>query len=137
MTNEQLTEQSMRVVANHCRFSNERDWSRIEALYADDVVLEEAEGHPFPGLWRGKAAVREAGGGVVSSLSLTNVSPRETMGTGGRVATLIDITMTDKDGKSFVHELVILWTVNDAGKITEIRPYYFDLVALRQRLGLD
>jgi ketosteroid isomerase-like protein len=128
---------SRAIIQNHYDFTNEGDWSKIEAQFADDVVLEEAEGHPCPGVWRGKEALREGGAGVVSSLGLTKVTVVELMGSASRVAALIEVTMTDPAGTSFTHEVIELWRLDEEAKITEIRPFYHDLVAVRRRLGLD
>jgi ketosteroid isomerase-like protein len=137
MNDAERTERNVEVVLRHYQYSNDGDWSRIEEQFADDVTLEEASGHPFPGVFRGKQALREGGAGVVESLGLTNVRPVSMMSNRDSVAALIEITVGGKNRDPFTHEVVELWTLNEAGKITAIRPFYHDLTALRAGLGLD
>lgn len=125
------------VVRRHYRFSNEGDWSKVEQQFAEDVVLYEAEGHPAAGAYRGIEAMREGGERVVGGLGLTKVEPITLMSGGNMVAALIEATCQGDGGEPFKHQIVELWTLDDDGKITEIKPFYWDLTILRERLGLD
>jgi ketosteroid isomerase-like protein len=117
--------------------ANSGDTEAMLDLWADDITLIEAEGHPFPGVFHGKAEVLSATPGVIRGINMIKTDPIEWIGNGNRVAVLIKITSRDKDGCPFSYDCLELWTVNETGKICEIRPFYHDLIELRQRLGLD
>lgn len=129
-----LAAQARRVVEAHYAFGNEGDMDRMEAQFDENVVLIEADGHPHPGRWQGKAALRDAAEGVVRALGLTDVTVIEMMNNESRVAALIRTTMTGPDGQPFTHDVVELWKVSPEGKITEIWPFYHDLLAVREQL---
>lgn len=131
------TARNAEVVRRHYRFSNEGDWSKVEQQFAEDVTLYEADGHPCPGEWRGIEALREGGAGVVESLGLSNVEPITLMSHENMVAALIEATVQRQGGEPFKHQIIELWTLNDDGLITEIRPFYYDLTVLRKGLGLS
>jgi ketosteroid isomerase-like protein len=53
-----VSEKDVEVVRGQFKATNERDFERVMALYADDVVLESAgEAVPNPGTYEGKEAV--------------------------------------------------------------------------------
>lgn len=136
---DEKTEQSRRVVKQLYGFANVDggDTVAMREIMADDTTLEEAPSHPCPGYWVGRDAVLEATPKVISGINMLKTEVVEWMGNGNRIAALIRITSTDKDGQPFSYDCLEMWKVNDDGKICECRPFYHDLVALRERLGLD
>jgi ketosteroid isomerase-like protein len=126
-----------KVVQAFYECGNAGDGATREQLLADDVTLLEADGHPFPGFWQGKEAVLKAAPDVISSINMIKTEAVEWMGNANRVGVLVKITSRDKNGEPFSYDLVTMNKVNDEGKICEIWPFYHDLVALRERLGLD
>jgi ketosteroid isomerase-like protein len=132
-----VTDQARRVVQTMYGYANSGDTEAMLDLWADNITLIEAEGHPFPGVFHGKAEVLRATPGVIHGINMIKTEPVEWIGNGNRVAVLIKITSRDKAGLPFSYDCLELWTVNDEGKICEIWPFYHDLIALRQRLGLD
>lgn len=103
-------------------------------LLSDDVTVTETPNHPCPGSWHGKAEVLEAIGRVQSTLGMTNIEVRAIAADGDLGLALIDLTFTGADGEPFVMAVAEAWWVKDK-KITEIRPFYYDLTELTGRIG--
>jgi ketosteroid isomerase-like protein len=117
-------------------YANAGDTESMLEIWADDITLTEATGHPFPGFWKGKEAVQKATPGVISGLNMTRTEVLEWMAGPHHVCAKIAIHAVDKDGQPFVIDCAELWGLDEDGKINEIRPYYHDMIDLRERLGL-
>ena len=111
------------------------DFEGMVGLWADDVRLIEPASHPFPGTWEGKSDVQAALGGVVASLNMVGSEVVTMMAGDESVATHIKMTSTDPDGNPFEVECLEIIAIDENGKIAEIRPFYWDLIELRKRLG--
>lgn len=118
-------------------YANSGDTEAMLAIWDDDIVLVEAPPHPFPGEWKGKEAVQKATPGVIEGLNMVETEVVEWMAGENRVGCVIKIHCKDKDGEDFDIDCCELWGLNDEFRITSIRPYYHDLVLVRERLGLD
>jgi ketosteroid isomerase-like protein len=101
---------------------------------ADDYLLTQAEGHPVPGRWRGQDATAAAAR-VFEVCGTTGITIREIIADGpNRVIGLVDAHGTAANGRSWTMPVAECFWIVD-GKVTEIRPFYWDLVKLREIVG--
>ena len=110
------------------------DGETFVGLLADDVVLIEPEGHPYPGTWTGKEAVVAALPGLLGALRLQGLSVLGLFADGEDVIGLIELTCTSESGGPVVAPVLEHWIVRD-GKITQAKPYYHSVVALSRELA--
>jgi ketosteroid isomerase-like protein len=110
------------------------DLSRLASLMADDYVLTQADGHPVPGTWKGKNATAAAAR-VFARCGTTGITVHELIADGpNRVIGLVDAHGIDPNGQPWTMPVAeCFWVEN--GKVTDIRPFYWDLVTLRQTIG--
>jgi ketosteroid isomerase-like protein len=100
---------------------------------SDDIVLEQAAGHPYPGLFTGKAEVVPALGEILSMMGMRSVDVKTLLADGPVAVAIIDVECTDKAAQPFTMSAAETWRVVDH-RITEIKPYYFDTATLSARV---
>jgi ketosteroid isomerase-like protein len=103
-------------------------------LLADDVVLTEPAGHPYPGVWQGKQAVVEAFPGLVGSLRIQGLNVLRLLVDDDLVVGMIEITCTSESGAAVLAPVLEAWTVRD-GMVVEIKPYYHCTTTLSNALA--
>lgn len=99
------------------------DGAAFIGLLGDDVVLTEPDGHPYPGVWRGKEAVVHAFPGIVGALRIQGLKVLHLLADGDLVVGMIEITCTSRSGDAVIAPVLEAWTVRD-GKVVEVKPYY-------------
>jgi ketosteroid isomerase-like protein len=111
------------------------DLSRLQSVMADDYVLTQADGHPVPGTWKGESAT-EAAARVFARCGTTGITVHEIIADGpNRVIALVDAHGIGPNGQPWTMPVAeCFWVEN--GKVTEIRPFYWDLVTLRKTVGV-
>jgi ketosteroid isomerase-like protein len=111
------------------------DLARLAELMSDDYTLTQAPGHPIHGRWSGQAAT-EAGGRVFKACGITGITVHEIIADGpNRVIGLVEAHGTDTEGQAWTMPVAeCFWIEND--KVTDIRPFYWDLVELRRIAGV-
>jgi uncharacterized protein len=108
------------------------DMAGVRSMLAEDITLQQADGHPYPGTWHGIDDVMAAMGEVFARLRLTGITVREIVGDGGeRVVGLVDSHGTDARGNSYTMPVAEFFLVAD-GRVRDIRPFYWDTARLRQ-----
>lgn len=112
----------------------EGDGATFIGLLADDVVLIEPEGHPYPGTWRGKDAVVAAFPELVGALRIQGLKVLSLLAEGDLVVGMIELTCTSKSGDAVIAPVLEAWTVRD-GKIYEAKPYYHCTATLAKALA--
>ncbi|MFF2525629.1 DJ-1/PfpI family protein [Streptomyces liangshanensis] len=106
----------------------------LEALFevrAADYRLTLPDGHPVPGTWTGRDAdaARER---IFAALGADGVTTRELVADGPhRVIALVEPTGLDGAGDRWSMLLAELFRIED-GKITEIEPFWWDIVELNR-----
>jgi ketosteroid isomerase-like protein len=97
--------------------------------------LTQAPGHPVPGHWTGPHA-DAAIARVFNVCGNTGITVREIVADGPhRVIGLVDAHGTAQDGTPWTMPVAECFWIED-GKVTDIRPFYWDLVELRRIAGL-
>ena len=128
-------EQNKQLIREVYAVGDSGDLSRLESLMADDYVLTQADGHPVPGTWKGTDAT-EAAGRVFARCGTTGITVNEIIADGpNRVIGLVDAHGIDPNGQRWTMPVAeFFWVEN--GKVSEIHPFYWDLVALRQTIAM-
>ena len=102
---------------------------------SDAYSLTQAPGHPVPGHWTGPDA-DAAIARVFAACGNTGITVREIVADGShRVIGLVDAHGTAHDGTPWTMPVAECFWIED-GKVTDIRPFYWDLVELRRIAGL-
>jgi uncharacterized protein len=108
------------------------DWTAVAELLADDFVITEAAGLPYAGTWRGKDALRQVYTLVMGKWRDAKVDIHAiTVGDGHAVGLLTLHATSPVSGERLSLPIAEIFRVN-AGKIAEIRPFYFDTAAVAQ-----
>jgi ketosteroid isomerase-like protein len=110
------------------------DGETFVGLLADDVVLIEPEGHPYPGTWEGKEAVVAALPGLLGALRLQGLTVHGIMADGENVIGMIELTCTSESGAPVSAPALEHWIVRD-GKIRQAKPYYHSVVTLSREMA--
>ncbi|WP_239806233.1 nuclear transport factor 2 family protein [Croceicoccus hydrothermalis] len=123
MTNEDAA----KLVSDLFAATGSGDWDRAESMLTDDLVIYEADCVPMAGEYRGKTALRELYNDVFTSLDIAELEQLgQTVG-GDYVINIARMHFAQPGLKPA--ELCERFTIRD-GKVSEIKPYYFDPTAL-------
>ncbi|MEE1797689.1 MULTISPECIES: nuclear transport factor 2 family protein [unclassified Streptomyces] len=110
------------------------DLSALAALRSPDYRVTQAPGHPVPGTWTGDDA-GVAGGRVFAALGIEGLTVQEIVADGPHlVIGLVELHGTDAGGAPWTMPVAEYFHLED-GLITDIRPYYWDLVEVRRIAG--
>jgi ketosteroid isomerase-like protein len=112
------------------------DIDGLAQLWADDATIVEAEDHPFAGRYTGKAELLRMAGVIMGGLGMTAIEVLELIANHNQVCARLAVTFTNAAGTTITREVTEISTINDAGKVLEIRPFYSNLPALKAHLGL-
>ena len=110
------------------------DGATFIGLLADEVVLTEPEGHPFPGVFRGKQAVIDAFPGILGALGIQGLKVLHLLADGDLVVGMIEITCTSKSGDAVIAPVLEAWTVRN-GQVIEAKPYYHCTTTLSKAIA--
>jgi ketosteroid isomerase-like protein len=131
------TEANREVITRLYEAADAFDMDTIQSLFAERCVLIQAEGHPaVPGSHEGRDAVVATSARAFTEMRSTGVTVLEIVADGPhRVIGLVEAHGTDLTGEPYTMPVAECFLV-EAGQVIEIRPYYWDLVALRRVLGV-
>jgi hypothetical protein len=101
-------------------------------LMRDDIVFREPPGHPNAGHWEGPEDSAEAAKAVLETLQIKAFELKGITSNDKKAVAEIRMTILDSDGEPYDVELLEQWTVID-GKITEVRPFYWDAHEIGRR----
>ncbi|MCX5095880.1 nuclear transport factor 2 family protein [Streptomyces sp. NBC_00365] len=105
--------------------------TELGSYFSDDYTYTQPAGSPLPGQWRG-AEADAAWGRLFEMCGHRKVTVREIVADGPhRVAGLVHVEGVAQDGSAWATPVTELYWVED-GKITDVRPFYWDLVELRR-----
>ena len=103
------------------------DWDKAESMLTDDLVIYEADCVPMAGNYHGKKALQELYTDVFTNLDIAELEQLgQTVG-GEYVINIARMHFAQPGLKPA--ELCERFTIRD-GKVSEIKPYYFDPTAL-------
>jgi len=109
-----------------------QDAAAMEALLAPDFVIHEADGLPYAGTYKGFAGWIDLLGRIGATWESLTPIIRHLFGDGTHFAVLMDLALTAKaTGRSIETSVFELWTV-EAGRIKEVRPFYWDTKAVAE-----
>jgi uncharacterized protein len=105
----------------------QKDFERVAAAIADDIVLYEPTSVPHGGTYHGRDAFFEALGGSASLLDTEAFDLQHLLVDGEYVAAFVAIPFRDRPSEVMY---VIDWLRIRDGKIAELRPFFWDTAAL-------
>jgi ketosteroid isomerase-like protein len=131
----EVAEQNRDLIREVYAAADASDFVRLPSLMADGYTLTQADGHPVPGTWHGEEATAAATR-VYAACGTTGVTVHEIIADGpNRVIGLVEAHGTDVHGRPWRMPIAeCFWIEN--GKVTEIRPFYWDIARLRQIAGV-
>jgi uncharacterized protein len=112
------------------------DLEAITSFYSADYRLTQSPSHPVPGSWAGAEATN-AGIEVFRTCGTSGVTVLEIVADGPhRVVAIVDAHGTAPvSGEQWTMRVSEHFWIED-GRITEIRPFYWDPAGLRRILGM-
>ena len=130
-----VTDRNREIVRKVYQIADRGDMAEHGQYTSDGYGLTQAPGHPVPGHWTGPDA-DAAIARVFQTLGNTGITVREIVADGPhRVIGLVDAHGTAQNGEPWTMPVAECFWIED-GKVTDIRPYYWDLVELRRIAGL-
>lgn len=100
------------------------DWNAAEQMLSDDLIITEADTLPFAGTYRGRGALRELYGKVLgSSLGGASIAVKGKTAGGNVVCYVLELQLPNTPQS--IELIEVFWFGRD-GKVTEIKPYYFN-----------
>jgi ketosteroid isomerase-like protein len=110
-------------------------FAALEPFFAPDVVLHQAEALPYGGAWRGHAGMERFFVAMSSAWESFEMVEQEFHPAGEVVVVRTEVRATARaTGRTL--EFPILQTVRVAeGRITEVRPFYWDTAAIAEACG--
>jgi len=116
-------EQMIRFVDDLYAATGVGDWDKAATMLTDDFIVSEAPGLPMEGVYRGRNALRELYGKVMSIVDVAGLERVET--TAGRDHAVTILSFRFADPALPPAELCELFRFRD-GKCCEIKPFYYD-----------
>ncbi|GAA1236384.1 nuclear transport factor 2 family protein [Pseudonocardia alaniniphila] len=112
------------------------DLEAVAPFHSDDYRLSQSPSHPVPGSWTGAAAT-DAGIEIFRACGTSGVTVLEIVADGPhRVVAIVDAHGTAPvSGERWTMLVSEHFWIED-GRITEIRPFYWDPAGLRRILGV-
>jgi hypothetical protein len=99
------------------------NWTEAEKHLTDDLFITEASSLPYAGVYRGRGALRELYGRVMTMMDVVDLKIVETTVGNDYAVTLLDMVLAGDPPVPV--PLAEMFRFRD-GKVCEIRPYYFD-----------
>lgn len=100
------------------------DWKAAEAYLSDDLIIDEADGLPMAGRYEGRTALQDLFVKVMGLMDVAGLKRFETTTGGDYAITYLAFEFADPSLRPA--ELCELFRFNAAGKVCEIKPFYFD-----------
>ena len=101
------------------------DIEQMKSFLHPDVIVTEAESLPYSGTYRGPDAYVQLVHTVMETWDDLELSVRAMLEEGDIVVVLSEMSGKSKGGTAFTMPMTEVFHVT-AGKIREVRPYYFD-----------
>lgn len=116
-------ESNVRTVEALYAATGKGDWPTAESMLTEDFLVTEAGTLPFAGVYRGRRALHDLFMQVVPATGVTNLDIQQITAGGNAVVVLLELVL---GGPPEVRvQLAEVFYFRD-GKVSEIKPYYFD-----------
>lgn len=130
----EITERNRAIVSELYERVNSGDLAGISSFRDRDYRMVQAPGHPVGGTWIGDGA-SAAGGRIFATLGIKSLTVHEIVADGpNRVIGLINLHGVEANGNPWTMPVAECWLVEN-GVITEVRPFYWDLVEVCRIAG--
>ncbi|MEW1775572.1 nuclear transport factor 2 family protein [Streptomyces sp. NPDC086777] len=131
-----VTDRNREIVRKIYEAADRGTLDELGAYFSDDYVMTQPTGSPMPGQWSG-AEADAAMAKLFESCGFCKITVREVLVEGPhRVMGLVDVEGVAKDGSPWEMPAAELFRIED-GKVTDVRPFYWDLVELRRAAGIE
>jgi uncharacterized protein len=106
------------------------DWPAAEKYLSDTLEIVEAESLAYPGVFRGRGALRELYGIVLAHWADPQLEFHAMTAGDDYVVSLVTFHLTSRrSGRRIAMPLAEVFQIKD-GKVVRIQPHYFDTAAL-------
>ncbi|SFW43465.1 nuclear transport factor 2 family protein [Amycolatopsis australiensis] len=106
------------------------DFTPLAPFFAPDVVLHQAEGLPYGGVWRGHAGIEAFFAAMSRTWDVFELVKQQFLATASPLVVLTDMHVRSRaTGRELDFPILQTITVT-AGRITEVRPFYWDTAAI-------
>ena len=130
-----IADQNRELIRQVYTLANAGELGQIASFYAEDYRLTQSPGHPVPGSWIGREAT-EASIRVFNTCGTNRVTIHEIIADGPhRVIGIVDAHGTTPGGMDWTMPISEHFWIED-GKITDIRPFYWDPAGLRRLIEM-
>jgi ketosteroid isomerase-like protein len=117
------------IVAGLYRALAEGNPQGVFELFAEDIVVHEADCLPYGGVHKGRDAVVGMAMKMLETFDPSAIRCEEIIGDGDRIVGLARGVWRSRSGRSIEVDLAEVFTIRD-GKVTEVRPFIWDTAAL-------
>ncbi|GAA2087706.1 nuclear transport factor 2 family protein [Streptomyces albiaxialis] len=113
------------------------DFSAMAPYFAPDAVLHQAQALPYGGVWRGHEGIEACVRAMAGTWETFAFVRQEFLGTGPTAVVLTEVHARSRaTGREIDFPILQTATVTD-GRITDIRPYYWDTAAIARTCGRE
>ena len=106
------------------------DFEPLRPYFAADFVLHQAEGLPFGGVWRGHDGLRRFFAEMSRTWAVFELGEQAFLSTTSPLVVLTNVRARARaTGRELAFPILQTITVAD-GRITEVRPFYWDTAAI-------
>ncbi len=121
-----MSEANRKIVESAYEMLARGDWDSFYALFADDVVMHEAESLPYGGTYVGKDGLKRGIGKMFAAWEDMTYSVEQITAGGDLCFVYLHTSATSpRTGKTYAFPVAELWRFRD-GKVVEFRPFYWD-----------
>jgi len=128
---ETITDRNRRIVRRIYELGAAGDLAGVAELCTPEYRLTQSPAHPVPGSWTGRAA-DAAAGRVFQAVGVDGIDVEEIVADGPhRVIALVQSRGVDGRGRPWRMPVAECFWIEE-GKVSDIRPFYWDLDLLRE-----
>ena len=105
----------------------ENNTEKMLSTFDPDLKIIEAESLPYGGIVKGSENFQDFTRTVYTTWKNTNIQVQQMIAEDAYVVVLATMSAQSKTSGSFFEmDIAEVWTFNSAGKVVEIKPFYFD-----------
>lgn len=126
-------EQNIILAKQMYQFGFASDWDSLAAILTEDFRIIEPESLPFGGIYCGQRVMEEVFGKILKTLNPKDVRQISMTANDIEVVSMLELVIENGE-QDLIAPVAEYFRVTN-GKISEIRPYFFDTAAINTYLG--
>jgi hypothetical protein len=111
------------------------DFAALAPFFAPDVVLYQAEGLPYGGIWRGHDGMERFFLAMSQTWEVFDMVEQKFLATRSPLVVLTNVHARARATGRELDFPILQTLAVDAGRITEVRPFYWDTAAIARACG--